>query len=613
MTRCGVLRIQGDQWQGRVLQMRASLIALGYFAYASMVFAALGPSNQMGMSRDVLLVAFLHLGFADLYQVSYVSKGFRSPADQAMVCLYCIQHGQGTFLDYTRVLCELDALVQSVAKDGDISRASTELGSSPHFACIRSVLQAKFGYCIRYASGKLPKFSWRHVPLDVLDDRHGISVLPYVLDRMSCDGRRMYFIQGLLELGRFDLLSRLKFTEIDDVYFYELASILLPEPVMVAAAKPFQKNTLFHHTAKLIALTILGGQATKLPKHFQVPIYMLRYLHEKSMVIPEDLALTGGLDDSSMSFWMYLLTKKAEGAEELLRVALKHGDGSTKRLARAFYEPVAFDDLGTRQKIVYQSVLIRFRFSCFCNDQIIQNYGSMLEGLSQLHYRTLCAFLDCGQSKLIASYAIQLSDDEMEAVLCKMCRLKDDGTGPLIERLFRHFSRAPELLKHMVQRKADGLHMQLAWNSVQAPSQLRFIAVHCCSIPLVGLEGLLFEQHASLDAVQGMVDGLRGNQWPRSSISREAHVLYTVMFWEAAEEVIGHLLDLVPSACKLRWKPVFTLLLLTKYSAGLCTKLVRRLEKLHPYKQRELIKFRPDLAAELEAKTKDKWAKTKDK
>ena len=50
--------------------------------------------------------------------------------------------------------------------------------------CIHSILEAQFGYCIRFIGKGLLEFGLKDVLLDILNDERRVSVLPYVLDQM---------------------------------------------------------------------------------------------------------------------------------------------------------------------------------------------------------------------------------------------------------------------------------------------------------------------------------------------------------------------------------------------------------------------------------------------
>ena len=96
-----------------------------------------------------------------------------------------------------------------------------------------------------------------------------------------------------------------------------------------------------------------------------------------------------------------------------------------------------------------------------------------------------------------------------------------------------------------------------------------------------------------------MLSTLNGFQEDEERFSKEVHVLYTVIFWEAPEKVIDHFLDQVPNGFKLNYYRVLKLLLVTKYSNRLCIKLLQRCGGISSIWQDKLRQFRPDVAKKL--------------
>lgn len=556
------------------------------------------PSILEVAGRDIMLNALLKLGFSDLYQTSYVTKEFRTVTKQVIRLLYSIQHNGCIFLDYSKIIYELDAMVQNAGKDRTIAEANAALKTSPGFMGIQSVLRAQFGCCIKYGFDKLPKFHLLKEPMDVLADKHTISALPYIIDQHTNPFQWIKHIQGLIDLGRLDLLDQLTFAQINSGCFYELMTILLPESVILAAAKSLQINEPDSELLTLLDLIIFGDQTTIIPNDFVAPLCILRFLHEKKIELPVSLVLTDGLEDSSLSFWMYLMTKKKEEAAELLNLVSKHGDRLTQRLADAFYGLVPNGNFEGYQTMVYRSMLIRIRYSPLCNDQIIENYERMLEKPSKLCPDTVSAFLDCRQYQLLRPCAISENNQDWGVVIYKLCRLKDKSLGLFTKRLLESFVGVPELLKCLVWQDEEDSYAQLVWDFMQTTGQADGIAEYCCLAPLAVLKRLLLEKYISMDDIHSMTDALHGFKWQEKLVSRELHCSYTAMFWEAPEGVIDYFLEQVPSICRLELEPVWKLILLAKYSAGLALKLMQRLGPESLCLRKKRAKFLPDLVAE---------------
>lgn len=568
---------------------------------AGLASATLGADISTALTTDAWLLIFARLGFAGTFQASHVSKGFRRLAFLVIRTLYGIQHDGKGYLNYSKVLYDFDTLVRGAAKDATIAEANEVLKASTHFRHIQSVLQARFGYSIKFTEGCLPEFFLKEVHFDILEDLQRVSVLPYVLDQQLVrQSRWVYFIAGLAERGQFDLLGQLTFAKIDENYFYELMSVPLPKSVIMTAARSLQRNCPTSGLSEMLAWAVFGAQTAVLPEKCEIPLLFLRYLHENAIAVPAGCTFIYGLDRSAVGFWLFLMGREEVDFNELLKLILQHGDSQTKRLASAFYESVPFkSDVDCSEDLNYQTMLIHFRFSPVCNEHIVQNYNVMLESLPTAYYYIMSAFLACKQFQLVALCDIENACNvALEGLISKMMRIQDEGVAPLLQRCIGRLQSAPRLLKCLIQRRVRDAHVQLVWESIQA-RQLCTLDDSSCSVPTAILEGLLFEQGMTVDAerVLWMLDGF---QWYSEIISKEARILYTAMFWEASEEIIIHFLDLMPSDYLLKRKPVMRLLRLTKYSSEFCKMLIRRTRITTRVLWKATLEFRPDLAAEFD-------------
>lgn len=193
--------------------------------------------------QNVRVRIFAKLGFADLYRASYVSKGLRMLADEAIKALYGIQHGGQAYLNYTPIIRELNALLEDakLADSGEGGNAAHK--HPPHIACILSILEPRFGCCIRHSLSKSASFRVSRASLHILHDPHKLSALPYILDQDASATDWIYLIRGLAELGRFDLLGQMTFSGIKASAFRRLMSVPLPESMMLTAAKSLQRGS----------------------------------------------------------------------------------------------------------------------------------------------------------------------------------------------------------------------------------------------------------------------------------------------------------------------------------------------------------------------------------
>ena len=169
-----------------------------------------------------------------------------------------------------------------------------------------------------------------------------------------------------------------------------------------------------------------------------------------------------------------------------------------------------------------------------------------------------------------------------------------------MRKFIEHYGDATKLLKYLVRTKADDAYVQLVWDSIQTATRYESFADYCCSVPLPTLKSLVHEPNIPIHSVQKMLSMLGGFQWHQVRVPKEAHVLYTAMFWEVSERALAHLLDQVPNNVQLDYPSVWRLLLMTKYSDRLCSKFFDRLRALGNTEWAQMIEFRPGLDKELD-------------
>lgn len=157
------------------------------------------------------MLIFAKLEFADLYQASYVSKGFRVWADAAIKSFYVIQHGGGTYLNYTLIIRELNRPFKGVKMRDQGNIDNLAFRGLPHVSCIRSILEPRFGHCVGYDRCQKVCLVTRKVSVHILRDPQKSTALPYILDFDIHNSAWIHVIRGLAELKRFDLLGQMAF------------------------------------------------------------------------------------------------------------------------------------------------------------------------------------------------------------------------------------------------------------------------------------------------------------------------------------------------------------------------------------------------------------------
>lgn len=451
------------------LAMAVWLFILPWLIRAICASGVLGSAIEAALSRDVLLIAFARLGFADFYQASYALKSFRELVDPIVRFRCGIKHNGKTFLNYTAIIREMDALMQDAGKSGSLCKDSRALEGSFHFNCIKSILEARFGYCIEYAAGRLPKFTFSHLSFDILLDEHRIVALPYILDQDAHDLQWVYLIQGLVKLGRLDLLNRLTFPKVSNSNFEQLANNALPDALMLNVVKSLQGNYPITKLAKVLAWIHSGFPANPVPENCKVSLVFLQYMHERNMAIPRGWVLYCELEQASISFWLYLIQREAEEARALLDLVRRQGSGDTKYLAGVFYGAVQTENLCVSGIDFYQAMLIRFHSSPVCNEHIIRNYETMLDELSTIGYHTACALLDCERYELMEKYPFDNKHDfSLKVIIDRIYRLGHGSLDSLLQKDLEYSPAASSLLKRLLQTKADDAYARLVWQSLQS-------------------------------------------------------------------------------------------------------------------------------------------------
>lgn len=612
----------------------------------------LAPSeanSPLGLPAEIQLNIFAQLGFGGLYHASLVSKHFYKLAYRILLPSYGYKFDGRNHLCYTRILDALEELVYQAEEVHGLGKAHTALQGSLDYMCLKLVVNDKFGHCIHYSEGSIPRFVLQAVTLDILNDVHRISALPYILDQALGDPEWIYYVRGLADLGRVDLLQQMTFPGMDFAQFQQLMSVFLPESVVMAAVKSLQANEPQMPLSSLFSFVESGGQADLMPEDQPQPLFILRHLQERSIPVPDSWMFIDGLEEHSISFWMYLLAQKSDQARRLLlELVLKHGDGRTRLLAIVFDQLISENnsgmtnsDLGQSMETdVYQAMLLHFR-SLFPDNVLVgKNCAVMLERLQATQYHTKCALIDFGQPHLIETKKFQYSEAIVfEALASKMYRIRNDSLNPFLYHCFSQVRNATHLLKNLVLRKANESYIGLMWKAVIMQSHDLCADDSLIYAPLESLQRLAFAKDVSVSAAEEILciqdeleqdmsiddsehmrilleefesdssdDDMRelhaAVEWFGLNIvvPDEARNLYTVMFWEASEKIIWHFLGQLPGDYLLDYNRVLHFVLLNKHSPQLCVELLKRQEletSTHlDMRAAQLGHFRPDMVKE---------------
>lgn len=541
-----------------------------------------GPLADTGLCilvsvpSDLLRVIFTGLGLSSLHAVSTTSKRFRDLALPLLQSLHGIGCNGKLYLYYSTILDGFDALQEHALESCTAAEAVVALRSSRDYVGMETVLQAEFGFCIHHWEERL-QFVPQLTLIDMLYNERTASALPYLLDKIpeSCewaDG-----IQGLIELGRFDLLELLVFPRIDEHHFYQLLSVSPPTSVVIAAAKSLQRRRPKSRLSELLAFAVLQDKGACMPKG-HVPLFILQYMHENYIMVPQDCVFTGGLLEQSISFWVYFLKRKPREVLELLDTLWEHCDYATKCMLSAFYQTVSVDTIPRGGKDMYRAMLIRFRFSLHCTEAVRANYKGMLERLQKVGYHSAHALLDCGQSGLIGQFGVgcNLSPSAVKGLMAKMYRLGDGNLPALVQSYLEPNDVAPLLLKTLLCQRVDDAYVQLVWDWIMAKQELRTIGESCCCMPVDSLKLLLFDKDISVGRARELLGDLNAYQTIDGMVPKNVAHLYMAIFWEAPEKVISYFFGLLLPNCILDYRTISHLRWSAKHSEALWKQLVER-------------------------------------
>lgn len=547
------------------------------FPISSMLLlAANRPTTLKDIPKDLLLIIFADFDFFRLQRLGTVSKHFQKILLSIMQALHGIKCNEEVYFYYYTILSKFAVIETRAYREHGKYKARMVLEGSPEYAGIKAALRTEFGACIRYHHGWESEFSSELSLLEMLYNGRKTSALPYLLDERPHASEWTGCIQELFERGRFDLLNQLKFPHIREWHFYSLLSIALPTTVVMAAARSLQRNEPATDLAKMVAHVILQDKDAGVPEG-PVDLFILQYMHESHMAIPQNWVFKNGLLKQSISFWMYLMGQEAGEVEALLDIILECGDSDTKRLASVFYRMVSCDAIPADDTDVFQAMLIRFHFSPHSNEYVRANYVSMIGSRLWISHASIHALLDCGQSELIASSIVHpyLSSDVLKGLVAKMCRLCDKNLSRLVHCFLKFYSKSEYHFKTLLKEGADDQYTQLVWDWIQSNGRFDTIESSCCRVAVHSLRRLMFEKSISVAAAEKMLSEMQGYQIKENSISREAAIFYVVMYWEAPEEVVIHFLGQLTPNCKLDTKFVCDLSRSTKYSIEFWGQLVK--------------------------------------
>lgn len=493
---------------------------------------------------------------------------------------------------YSKLAWELDRLVRAEQQGRGISEALEALGKSLDFLWISSTLNDAFGYCIRYTKEELPEFRIRGLLVEQLNDLSRISVLPFLLDVQVYGTEWVQCICGLADRNRLDLLNEMTFPYMDSDECYCLMGTEAHASVILAGARSLAQNEPDSELLDELALIRIVDRRVDLERAWRVSLVVFHHLLLNDLPYPRNMRLFNGLHESSVPFWKYF-SKKSDLT--LLDFVVKHGDADCILVAGVFQRLVDPGKLPEAKYSVYRAAVVHFHFGPMCNPCVAQNYQSLLGNLN-LDYRGISALLEYRQYVPIRRAPSYRLDGWEMLELCR--KLYGARKVDVIQRLAKSLPRVlglPSLMKNLVQQRAEDAYIKVFWDILQKMGRKSCHADYCCGAPLDALKSIMFGLDYSLKGALTMLSAVKGYRFNGKRVSAPIHILHTLIFWEAREEILAEYLERIPSEALIDFSAFYELMCSTKYSTGFILGNIRRCGAISSKYDDVIKEFRPDV------------------
>lgn len=177
-------------------------------------------------------------------------------------------------------------------------------------------------------------------------------------------------------------------------------------------------------------------------------------------------------------------------------------------------------------------MLIHCHYNSDYSGHVTLNYRDMVERLSEIPYHTACALLNYGNYQLLFKHhkMNMFTGYRREQFIWKAYRIQSGNLSPLLVKYLRGSGIAPELLKLMIQEKAEDLRVMVFWQLEQIAGQWYDASSLGYVAPLAMLKRLVWGPEIFIEDTQGMLGVVTMLVWQKKVVPKEAHVLYVLMF-----------------------------------------------------------------------------------
>lgn len=561
---------------------------------------------ETGLPEEIWAVIIRNLEIGDLGSSLFVSQAFGKVAHQIFLAHYGIQHDGIVRLNFTSLARRLDAVARNAFDEGyettqskaqALLKGQRLLDESREYACLKSLLESKFGHCIAHKAGQAPCFHLDSWSLDIFDDGDWISLVPHLLSESNPDWPEFYRgLCGLVERERVDLV---KLIELHSRRPIAVLSTLLgakvPRDVIKHMHLVFNTRRLQEEDRNLMAL--LGYELPLVSSNLvqKVPIVALWSLQQNGLVLPQCHHVCDGLSVAAIPFWIDFFKNKPDKMLELLQ---EKGDESVQKVLKSLEEQVGISTIDRAHRDVYQALLIYLHSSKMNTPAVDRNYASMF-ARPAFGFHSLCALFHCKKDispKEIADYGCKLEDSELLAFTVKLYQSKRLDlvavcAGRLVENLV-----GLKFAKSLVLRNADDSYIQTFLRAIGRCNRPHALAA-CFCMPLETLKQIASMQNLSVSNAEEMLSGIRGYDSHRRPISRELQVVQLLIFWEAPETVVAHYIAQLPRRQLIAYEIYEVAVLSKKYSDEFISSCFKRFEGPRFERDVSLVNmYRPGLA-----------------
>lgn len=604
--------------------MPVGLIALVYVISASFPSTAPGTSDSSLLRQDSWMTILGTLGLADLRRCCHVSTDLCRMARVLLLSKYGIQYNGKIYPNFTKMAARLEGLADHAYESsnaGDLEETYGILESSPEYIGLKALLQASFGCCISHEEEELPKFIFTGHLLGLLDDDYRISIVPHLIRSVVSRQKirvmpyhakcslghslcRYNLICGLVERGRLDLLSQIRFQRMVPEELYVLIAARVPKAVIKVILDCSNLQRFDAGDLDLMALAGYGKLPAEVARAPEVPLLVLWSSQQSGLPLPECRLLCQGLSMTAVPFWIDLFQNESR---ELLELVQAKGDADIQMIMSNLKERADISRVGKEDRDVYQAILIHLYSSGMQNESVVENFQAMFGG-SSFGFHSLSALLTCKQHALLAKMdGNRLSPGcELLAFIDRLHRAGSADLVSLFAKNARRRARLPPFVKSLVLQKADSSYIQVFLDVLdhhvkQIPRPYVGAAPleSCFCAPLSTLAYLASGQELSVADIEERLAEVKEGYAPWGHVPWELQVTHMLMYWGAPEAAVLHYFGQLPHD-ELIDSDIFAEAFLSmKYSDDLIIRCSKQCEFFEEDREALVREWRPDLARRL--------------